>query len=169
MNSESMQQIEDSYNDAFSGKPSTHPIIEMTIPSVLDKTLIPEGSGHHVIGLFTQYAPKTGWDETTKRAYVDRVYKDIDKYCPGFSDSILFEDLLSPTELEEEFSLTGGSISHGSLDITNLYFCRPAVGHSSSESKIKNLFMCSAGMHPGGGVIGIGGRNCAKAVLNKRL
>lgn len=171
MNSESMEQIEVAYNEAMTGSPSMHPIIEMTIPSILDKSLVPEGSGHHVIGLFTQYAPnklKNGqWDEETKREYVQRVYRDIDKYCEGFSNSILFEDILTPKELEEEFSLTGGNIFHGALDINTLYFCRPVVGSSSYESNIKNLFSCSSGMHPGGGIMGAVGRNCANAILKK--
>jgi phytoene dehydrogenase-like protein len=171
MNSESMQQIEVAYNEALEGVPSKHPIIEMTIPSILDKSIVPEGSGHHVIGLFTQYAPnklKNGqWDEETKRAYVQTIYRDIDQYCPGFSDTVLFDDILSPQDLEKEFALTGGNIFHGTLDINTLYFCRPILGMSSYESKIKNLFSCSSGMHPGGGVMGAVGRNCANVVLKK--
>ena len=171
MDSESMEQIEVAYNEALKGVPSQHPIIEMTIPSILDNSLVPAGSGHHVIGLFTQYAPnklKNGeWDEETKRDYVQRVYRDIDKYCEGFSESILFEDILSPRDLEEQFSLTGGSIFHGTLDINTLYFCRPVVGASNYESKIPGLYSCSSGMHPGGGVMGAVGRNCAKVMLNK--
>ena len=171
MNSESMDQIEVAYNEAMTGIPSKHPIIEMTIPSVLDKSLVPESSGHHVIGLFTQYAPtnlKNGqWDDKTKREYVQSIYRDIDKYCEGFSSSILFEDILCPKDLEDEFSLTGGSIFHGALDINSLYFCRPVVGSSSYESKINNLFSCSSGMHPGGGIMGAVGRNCAIEILKK--
>ena len=171
MNSESMEQIEIAYTQATKGVPSEHPIIEMTIPSILDKSIVPEGSGHHVIGLFTQYAPnklKNGsWDEETKKDYAERIYRDIDKYCEGFSKSIIFEDILSPRDLEEEFSLTGGNIFHGGLDINTLYFCRPVVGMASYESQIPNLFSCSSGMHPGGGITGAVGRNCANVVLRK--
>lgn len=48
-------QIEQAYLDTRQGKPSTRPIIEMTIPSVLDPTLAPPGK--HVCLLFVQYAP----------------------------------------------------------------------------------------------------------------
>jgi len=171
MNSETMEQIEVAYNQATKGVPSENPIIEMTIPSILDKSLVPEGSGHHVIGLFSQYAPNKlvngEWNEKAKSDYARSVYRDIDKYCEGFSDSILFEDILSPKDLEEEFSLTGGSIFHGTLDINSIYFCRPAVGMSDYQSKISNLYSCSSGMHPGGGITGAVGRNCARSILYK--
>ena len=171
MNSETMEQIEEAYNQAIQGLPSDNPIIEMTIPSILDKSLVPEGSGHHVIGLFTQYAPNKllsgDWNEEAKREYARRVYRDIEKYCEGFTESIIYEDLLSPKDLEKEFSLTGGNIFHGSLDINSIYFCRPIVGFSGYESKIKNLYSCSSGMHPGGGIMGAVGRNCAIEALRK--
>jgi phytoene dehydrogenase-like protein len=49
--------LERAYDDAKHGRPSEHPVIEMTIPSSVDRTLAPEG--HHVISLFVQYAPYT--------------------------------------------------------------------------------------------------------------
>ena len=50
------------------------PVIEMTIPSVLDQTLAPTGC--HVIQLFTQYTPYQlgdgrAWDATTKAEYAN--------------------------------------------------------------------------------------------------
>ncbi len=50
------------------------PMIEMCIPSSLDRTIAPEGC--HVISLFTQYTPYTlkgrEWDDATKNLYADR-------------------------------------------------------------------------------------------------
>jgi phytoene dehydrogenase-like protein len=171
INSESINQIHDAYVDAMKGKISTTPIIEMTIPSVLDKSLTPQGSGHHVIGIFAQYAPdklNTGiWDDMRKRDFANRVYANIDKVAPGFSKSIMFDDLLSPLDLEHEFSITGGNIFHGAMNLSSIFFCRPVLGHSSYKHSIKNLYSCSSAMHPGGGVMGAPGRNCALTILNK--
>lgn len=170
MNSESIKAIDDSYLEALNGNPSSTPMIEMTIPSILDKTLVPKGSNHHVIGLFCQYAPyklnnNRIWDKKLKRQFADLVYSEINKYAPGFSESILFEDLLSPRDLEEEFSLTGGNIFHGSMDINSISFCRPTTLNYDYKQPLKNLFSCSAAMHPGGGVMGAPGRNCALTAL----
>ena len=65
-----MESLHDAYQDAeYKNIVSKTPLIEMTIPSVLDNTLAPEG--HHVINLFCQYTPyqlKDGeWNEESKR------------------------------------------------------------------------------------------------------
>ncbi|XP_022136694.1 pyridine nucleotide-disulfide oxidoreductase domain-containing protein 2 isoform X2 [Momordica charantia] len=53
--SESMEEIDSACQDAVNGVPSKRPVIEMTIPSILDKTISPPGK--HVINLFIQYTP----------------------------------------------------------------------------------------------------------------
>lgn len=170
MNADSVEAIDSAYIEALSGKPSSKPIIEMTIPSLLDKSLTPANSGHHVIGLFCQYAPNTNtttWTEQIKRDFANKIYEEIDKYAPGFSQSILFEDILSPTDLESEFSIRGGNIFHGSMDLSSVFFCRPFLNGANYKQPIENLYSCSAAMHPGGGVMGAPGRNCALRILSK--
>jgi phytoene dehydrogenase-like protein len=171
MNSDSIDAIDSAYIEALSGKPSSKPIIEMTIPSLLDKTLTPKNSGHHVIGLFCQYAPNklndNTWTNQMKRDYANKIYEQIDKYAPGFSQSILFDDILSPTDLENEFGVRGGNIFHGSMDLSSVFFCRPFLNGANYKQPIENLYSCSAAMHPGGGVMGAPGRNCALRILNK--
>lgn len=169
MNCEKMEDIDIAYREALTGKPSNKPIIEMTIPSILDKTLVPQGSNHHVIGLFVQYAPYKlnigTWNTARKKDYACKIYEEIDKYAPGFSKSIIYDDILSPLDLEKEFSITGGNIFHGTMDLSTIFFCRPFLGYSNYKHKIKGLYSCSSGMHPGGGVMGAVGRNCANIVL----
>jgi phytoene dehydrogenase-like protein len=172
MNSDSVDAIDKAYIEALAGKISSKPIIEMTIPSILDKTLTPTNSNHHVIGLFCQYAPnnKIGsnfWNDEKKREFANLVYSQIDEYAPGFSSSILFDDILSPEDLESQFSLRGGNIFHGSMDLSSVFFCRPFLGGSSYKQPVNNLYSCSAAMHPGGGVMGAPGRNCALTMLKK--
>lgn len=72
------------------GLPSDRPIIEMTIPSVMDPTLAPEGK--HSIGLFTQYSPilRNGtdrWSDQDREDYTNKILSQIDEYAPGFKDS----------------------------------------------------------------------------------
>ena len=174
----SIQEIEDSYIQAKSSKLySSNPVIEMTIPSSLDSTLVKDPN-HHVIQLFTQYAPydlKEGftWDEKLKREYVNKVYDKIESYAPGFKNSIIAEDLLSPLDLEKTFGIKGGNIFHGSIRLDQLYLNRPFRGFSNYRyfSKkhgvgVSNLFSCSSGMHPGGGVMAGPGYNCAHSIIS---
>jgi phytoene dehydrogenase-like protein len=153
------------------GVPATRPAIEMTVPSAVDPTLAPPGK--HVVQFFVQYAPydvdpKVGsWaDPGFKDAFADRVFAVVDEFCPGFSDSVLYRDVLSPLDLERVFGLHRGNIFHGSLGVHQLLYNRPAPGHASHRSPVPGLYMCSAGTHPGGGVMGAAGRNCAKIVLD---
>jgi len=61
------------------------------------------------------------WDDKNRAAFKKATYDVIDSYAPGFSDSILHEDILFPPDLEEIFGLTGGNIFHGAIDLHNLF------------------------------------------------
>jgi len=165
INCEKTEMIEEAYQDAKLGQYSRIPMIEMTIPSSLDPTLAPPG--HHVCLLFTQYAPyhlENGkWDQQTKESYANVVFDSIERYAPGFKDSIVGKEVLPPPELEAVFGLTGGNIFHGSMSLDQLYLARPTGDHSPGPSTpVTNLLLCGSGAHPGGGVMGAPGRIAAR-------
>ncbi|KAK7814426.1 pyridine nucleotide-disulfide oxidoreductase domain-containing protein 2 [Quercus suber] len=166
--SESMEQIGSACQDAWNGLPSRRPVMEMTIPSSLDKTLSPPGK--HVVSLFTQYTPYKpsdgSWEDPIYReSYAQRCFNLIDEYAPGFSSSVIGYDMLTPPDLEREFSLTGGNIFHGAMGLDSLFLMRPIKGWSDHRTPIRGLYMCGSGSHPGGGVMGAPGRNAAHVVL----
>ena len=165
-----MEEIEHAYREASMGMPATRPVIEMTIPSSVDRTIAPEGK--HVVQLFVQFAPyeidpKIGhWaDPAFKDAFADRVFAIVDEFCPGFSSTVLGRDVLSPLDLERIFGFHKGNIFHGSLSLHQLAYARPMSGYADHRTPIKGLYSCSSGNHPGGGVMGAAGRNCATVVL----
>jgi phytoene dehydrogenase-like protein len=162
--------IENAYQDAVQGSPSRKPVLECTIPSVLDDSLAP--SGRHVMSIFVQYAPynlKEGnWDDQ-KEAFADRCIDLLTEFAPGFKDSVIAKDPISPLDLEREFSLTGGNIFHGAMNPHQLYFQRPLGGWARYRTPVKGLYLCGAGAHPGGGVIGACGRNAAREAIRDRL
>eukprot|EP00045_Choanoeca_perplexa_P009140 m.87236 g.87236 ORF g.87236 m.87236 type:complete len:569 (+) comp14768_c0_seq1:1055-2761(+) len=165
-----MSQIEEAAVQAKRGEPATRPVVEMTIPSVVDPTLAPDGS--HVVQLFVQYAPyelKAGsWASPDfKQAFVDRVFQVVDKFAPNFSSSVLAYDALSPLDLEQIFGLHKGNIFHGALGLHQLAFMRPAPGFSSYQMPLKGLYLCGSGASPGGGVMGAPGRNAARLVIQR--
>lgn len=152
------------------GMPATRPIVELTCPSAIDRTVSPEGK--HVVQLFVQFAPynidpKIGhWaDDRFKHQFADRVFGIVDEFCPGFSDSVIGRDVLSPLDLERIFGLHKGNIFHGALSLHQLAWARPAPGFSDYRTPLKGLYICGSGAHPGGGVMGAAGRNCAKIVM----
>lgn len=65
--------------------------------------------------------------------------------------------VLERRELEWRFGLIGGSIFHGEMALAKLISLRPAPGLAGYRTPLSGLYMCGAGTHPGGGVMGIPG------------
>jgi len=159
--------IERGYDDAKYGRPSVEPVVECTIPSSVDPTVAPPGK--HLMSMFCQYAPyslkRGAWDEQTKDAFANRCFDIVERYAPGFKSSVIDRQVLSPVDLERIFNLTGGNIFQGAMNVNNLYAFRPAVGYAGYATPVKNLYLCGAAAHPGGGVMGAAGRNAAREML----
>lgn len=146
---------------------SRQPIVEMLIPSTLDDSLAPPGA--HVASLFCQqFAPTLpdgrAWSDARDIA-ADLVIDTVDALAPGFRQSVIGRLALSPADLEDRFGLAGGDIFHGAMGLDQLWAARPVVGHAAYAGPIANLWMCGAGTHPGGGVTGAPGHNCARELL----
>jgi len=149
---------------------SKAPIVEMLIPSTVDDSLAP--AGQHVASLFCQqFAPELpggrDWD-TEEDAAADTIIDTVEAHAPGFRASILGRQVLSPKGLERKFGLAGGDIMHGNMSLDQLWSARPVLGHGSYRGPLGGLYMCGAGTHPGGGVTGAPGHNCAREVLADR-
>ena len=159
----SLAYMDRAYLDAREDGMALKPIVEMVIPSTLDDTLAPKGA--HVASLFCQhFAPEADWDNRKAEA-VDRIFGVVDSHAPGFRQSVIAHSALSPADLEREFGLTGGDIFHGQLSLDQLWSARPVLGHADYRTPVKGLYLCGSGAHPGGGVTGAPGHNCAREVL----
>jgi phytoene dehydrogenase-like protein len=146
---------------------SKRPIVEMLIPSTVDDSLAPPGQ--HVASLFCQqFAPELpdgrDWDDEEDAA-ADTIIDTVEAHAPGFRASILGRQVLSPKGLYRTFGLVGGDIMHGHMSLDQLWSARPVLGHGAYRGPVKGLYMCGAGNHPGGGVTGAPGHNCAKEVI----
>jgi phytoene dehydrogenase-like protein len=158
-----MEYLDRSYRDAREYGWSKQPLVEMLIPSLVDDTLAP--SGQHVASLFCQqFDPDVDWDQHRDTA-AEQILDQVEKYAPGFKASIVGRQVLSPLDLERKFALNRGDIMHGALNLDQMFSARPVMGHGDYRAPIKNLYMCGAGTHPGGGVTGAPGHNAAKEIL----
>jgi len=163
----SLPYMERAYDDARAHGWSRKPVVEMLIPSTLDDTLAP--AGRHVASLFCQHvAPELpggkSWDEHRDEV-ADLMIATVDRYAPGFAQSVLGRQALTPLDLEREFGLLGGDIFHGALTLNQLFSARPMLGHADYRGPLKGLYHCGSGAHPGGGVTGAPGHNAAKVIL----
>jgi phytoene dehydrogenase-like protein len=161
-----LDYMEQAFDDAKYGRPSADPVLDCTIPSVVDPTLAPPG--RHVMSCFVQYAPYrlrgAGWDEVKDR-FADRCFEILNHYAPNFKRSVIHRQVLSPLDLERRFGLTGGNIFQGAMTLSQLFFLRPMAGYADYRSPIKGLYLCGAATHPGGGVMGACGYNAAREIL----
>ena len=167
-----LDYMDKAFLDAKTHGWSKRPIVEMLIPSTVDDSLAPEGQ--HVASLFCQqFAPELpakedgtprDWD-TEEDAAADTIIDTVEAHAPGFRASILGRQVLSPKGLERKFGLAGGDIMHGNMSLDQLWSARPVLGHASHRGPVKGLYMCGAGTHPGGGVTGAPGHNCAREVI----
>ena len=158
--------IERAFDDAKYGRPSARPVLECTIPSVVDPTVAPPG--RHLMSMFVQYAPYalrgTTW-ERERDAFADRCFALLDEYAPNFSRSVLARQVLAPPDLERVFGLTGGNIFQGAMTPGQLFALRPVPGHAGYRTPVRGLYLCGAAAHPGGGVMGTPGHNAAREIL----
>lgn len=160
--------LEHAYDDAKYGEPSRTPVLECTLPTVLDNTLAPKGQ--HLMSMFIQYAPyklRSGaWDDR-KEAFADRCLDVLAQYAPNIKRAVIARQVLTPVDIERTFGLTGGNIFQGCMNLDRLFCFRPAIGFANYRTPIKGLFLCGAAAHPGGGVIGAAGRNAAREMLKR--
>jgi phytoene dehydrogenase-like protein len=159
--------MEKAYDDAKYGNYSPRPYIDMVIPSLTDPSVAPPGK--HVLSCFVQYAPYKlrpglSWDDQ-KEAFGDTVVDTIAEYAPNIKDIILHRQVVTPLDLEREFGLSEGNIFQGELSLEQLFFLRPVPGYAQFRTPIRNLYMCGAATHPGGGVMGAPGRLAALEIL----
>jgi phytoene dehydrogenase-like protein len=158
--------IERAFDDAKYGQPSQRPILECTIPSVVDPTVAPPGE--HLMSIFVQYAPYqlrgATWDDL-RESFADRCFALLNEYAPNFQRSVLARQVLTPLDLERTFNLTGGNIFQGAMTLNQLFACRPVPGFADYRTPIRGLYLCGAATHPGGGVMGAAGANAAREIL----
>lgn len=164
--SPSIDYIERAYDDAKYGDYSRRPYLDILLPSALDPSMAPPGK--HVMSIFVQYAPfhlKDGTWPDQRENFGDNVIATLTEYAPNLKDIILHRQVVTPWDLEQEFGLTEGNIFQGELTLDQLFFLRPVPGWAQYRTPIKNLYMCGAGTHPGGGVMAASGRLAAIEIL----
>jgi phytoene dehydrogenase-like protein len=154
--------------EARAGRPAANPHIELCFPTVHDPSLAPEG--RHVITIDVNSQPYSlaegSWDQIRDRV-ADAAIAELGKHFPDLPGSIVARQVLAPTDLEALLGIWGGHALHGEMAFDQLFALRPVRGWADYRTPIRDLWLCGAGTHPGGGVTGANGRNCAREVLRE--
>jgi len=161
--------VERAFDASKYGRPSEVPVLEATIPSLADPTLVsgaPEGT--QVMSVIAQYAPyrlREGDWAATREALGDRVLAVLESVAPGISSLVAARQVLTPLDLERDFGLSGGHPLHAEPALDSFFLWRPLLGHARYRLPVEGLYLCGSGAHPGGGISGWPGHNAAREIL----
>ena len=141
-------------------------VIEAVIQSATDPTLAEPGK--HTLTLGVQQLPYelagTDWDAEKDR-WADSVMEDLFAFAPNLRDHVVERYVITPRDIERDYGITRGNIFHGAMGLDQLFSSRPLAAIGSYATPVHGYYLCGAGTHPGGGVIGANGHNAAKVIL----
>ena len=148
----SIKYLERAYDAAKYGEISEKPYLEVT-------------TSGNVVSIHFQFAPyslkNSNWN--FQRANLENLAIDtLAEHFPNLKSKIVNRKSLTPKDLEDIYGLTEGDLNHGQLMLDQFLFMRPIPGWSNHKTPIDNLYLCGSGVHGGGGVSGISGRNVVR-------
>jgi phytoene dehydrogenase-like protein len=158
--------LERAFDAAKYGDFSPRPYLDITIPTLTDSSLAPDGA--HVLSIHVQFAPyklKAGDWNSRREELGDAVVNALSDYLPGLKKLIVARQVITPLDLEQTYGLSGGHIHHGEMSLDQLFAFRPLIGWAQYRTPIRGLYLCGAGTHPGGGVTGAPGLNASREII----
>jgi phytoene dehydrogenase-like protein len=116
-------------------------------------------AGKHVAWAYCHVPHGSGFDMTS------RIEAQVERFAPGFKDTILARSVMTPSALEQHNSnLVGGDIT-GGANMFSQVFSRPVLSTDPYKTPLRGLYLCSSSTPPGAGVHGMCGHNAAKSAL----
>jgi phytoene dehydrogenase-like protein len=159
--------LERAFDASKYGGISIDPYLDITIPTLHDPSLAPEG--RHVMSIAVQFAPyalANGNDwSSEKEVLANNVMRTLDAYAPGIEALVEHQQIITPVDLEQTYALTGGHIFHGEPSLDQLFTMRPFLGCAQYRTPLEGLYLCGAGTHPGGGLTAGPGQNAAREIV----
>jgi len=158
--------LERAFDASKYGDFSKAPWLDVTIPTILDPSLAPDGK--HVLSAYVQFAPyklKEGNWDSRRHDLGHTVVKTLAAYAPNLPNLIESMQVITPLDFERSYGFTGGHIFHGELALDQLFTMRPILDWARYKTPIRGLFLCGSGTHPGNGLTGASGANAAREII----
>ncbi len=161
--------MEHAFDASKYGCISDTPVLEATIPSLVDPSLVagaPQGT--QVMSVLVQWmpgAPADGDWASQRESVGDLAVRALETVAPGLGSRVTARQVLTPADLETEYGLTGGHPLHAEPALDSFFLWRPLLGWARYRMPVEGLYLAGSGAHPGGGVTGAPGRNAAVEVM----
>ncbi|HEY7023550.1 MAG TPA: NAD(P)/FAD-dependent oxidoreductase [Candidatus Limnocylindrales bacterium] len=142
------------------GASAEQPLLEMTIPSLVDESQLPSGAGQvaRVVAQATAF-------EADAKAIGDVVTRTLDQFAPGFAELVTDRKVFTPRDIQREYGAAGGHPMHAEVALDQWFEWRPMHGLGGYRMPLDGLYLCGSGAHPGGGVTGAPGRLAAARIV----
>jgi phytoene dehydrogenase-like protein len=160
--------LEKAFDASKYGEISSAPYLDVTIPTLLDPSVAPEGK--HVLSAYFQFAPynlKNGDWNKWRSELANIVIKTLGAYAPNLPNLVEAAHVITPLDLETTYGFTGGHIFHGELALDQIFTMRPVLDWARYKTPIPGLFLSGSGTHPGNGLTGASGANAAKEIIHE--
>jgi phytoene dehydrogenase-like protein len=147
------------------GRLPESPFVLVAQQSHFDDTRAP--AGHHT-GWAYCHVPNGATTDMT-----ERIERQIERFAPGFQDTILARHVMPPSALElHNPNLVGGDVG-GGANTLGQFLTRPFPRWNPYTTSNPRLFLCSSSTPPGGGIHGMCGywaaRTALRAVFGKAM
>ena len=169
----SMDAMETGLNPIKYKELTSQHVFDISIPSIEDPVLAP--AGQHMLTALVHYVPyelKTGWEDnggagSAREQLLESLLQQLEAYAPGIRDLIIASEVVVPEDFEASHGMTGGNWHHGELSIDQAMMMRPFPGSTQYTGSVEGLYLCGAGSHPGGSLMGLAGKNAAEEILKQ--
>ena len=152
-----MDEVAAAERDVHQGRVPERPFTLVAQQSVMDPTRAPDGK--QAVWAYCHVPHGCDVDVT------DRVEAQIERFAPGFKDTVLARNVIDPAGLEAyNANYIGGDIAGGATDGLQL-LARPTISTHPYRTGAPGLWLCSSSTPPGGGVHGLCGKWAAEDAL----
>jgi phytoene desaturase len=151
------------FDDIFiKAKCPDDPTIYIYISSKYKTDDAPSGFENWFVMINTPYNNNQDWDteiRTLRKVVQQKIHKTLGI---NVSEKIIFEEILSPPDIEKKMGNFGGSIYGISSNTRSAAFIRSPI----KSSRYSNLYFCGGSVHPGGGIplVLLSGKHAAELI-----
>ena len=147
-----LDHVEQAYDDAKYARVSARPVVDV----------VAEGAGATASFQYAPYRLRDGaWSETQRAGVAAAAEKALDRLLPA----VCARAVLAPPDLEKSEGWPEGQPHHAELALDQALWMRPLPELARYRTPIAGLWLCGPAMHPGAGIPGAAGYNCAREIL----
>jgi phytoene dehydrogenase-like protein len=156
-----LAEIEAAEREVADGGHPERPYVLLTQPTVCDPTRVPKGK--HIAWAYCHVPLGSDVDMS------GRIDAQIERYAPGFGDTIRVKRVTFPAGFEREnANIVEGDIMGGSSDLIQM-IARPVLSPTPYRTPMDRIYLCSSSTPPGPGVHGMCGFNAALLAIKDHL